>query len=594
MKKSVLVLLLAAVMMLFAVSCAEEAHEHTWDEGKVTTPATCTDPGVKTYKCACGETKTEAIPALGHDYSTEWTIDTPATCTDPGSKSHHCSRCTSKSDVTPIEALGHDYSTEWTIDTPATCTEPGSKSHHCSRCTSKSDVTPIEATGHTYSDEWSSDADNHWHAATCGHDVKSDIAAHTWGDWANTTPATVLAEGVDTKTCSVCGKTETRPVAKLALEVSTFEEFVAAFAIEREAGTPYTIKLTADIAWDQATYPGSTSNGLQTANALVVEADGLTIDLGTHSITGMVPQGLNIKGSNITIKNGSFLRDNTKFTDLTKNRYGLCVDYSTSNKAEDQKYEQNITLKDITTDAGVNLGYVKNVLIENFTVSSDTYRPLCLCGTQDVVIKNSSITKIVGGTTSDAALLVTQSGSATMDGTVSITNNVTGAAVYALSISGGSAATGASVTIADGASVTISTVSTTVKADPVYLTYGASLIVDGTLNLSTGANTNETYAKGTGVFFFTGKDSDSAGRSSVTVNGSLNITLPEGQSVIAFANNSPAYYVVKFAQGSTLTLNSDTISALTAANHCYPATNVNVITSEEDAHEKRLTFIDLR
>ena len=594
MKKVLFVLLLVAVLIGSFVSCKEEpAHEHTWDAGKITTPATCEKAGVKTYTCECGETKTEAIPALGHDYSTEWTIDTPATCTDPGSKSHHCSRCTSKSDVTPIEALGHDYSTEWTIDTPATCTDPGSKSHHCSRCTSKSDVTPIEATGHTYSDEWAFDADNHWHAATCGHDVKSDVAAHTWGDWANTTPATVLAEGEDTKTCSVCGATETRPVAKIALEVSTFEEFVAAFAIEREAGTPYTIKLTADIAWDQEQYPGSTSNGMQAANALVVEADGLTLDLGTHSITGMVPQGLNIKGSNITIKNGSFLRDDTKFTDLTNNRYGLCVDYSTSNKAAEQAYEQNITLKDITTDAGVNLGYARNVLIENFTVSSDTYRPLCLCGTQDVVIKNSSITKTAGGTTTDAALLVTQSGSATMEGTVSITNNVAGAAVYALSISGGSAATGASVTIAEGASVTIRTVADTVKADPVYMTYGTSLIVDGTLNLSAGANTSGTYTKGSGVIYFTGKDSDSAGRSSVTVNGTLNITLPGEQDVIAFGNNDTGYYVVKFAQGSTLTLNGNPISTITTA-HCAPATKVTVIDSEEGSRGNRLTFIDLR
>jgi hypothetical protein len=235
------------------------------------------------------------------------------------------------------------------------------------------------------------------------------------------------------------------------------------------------------------------------------------------------------------------------------------------------------------------------VLIENFSVSSDTYRPLCLCGTQDVVIKNSSITKTAGGTASDAALLVTQSGSASMEGTVSITNNVTGAAVYALSISGGAAATGASVTIADGANVTISTVAATAKADPVYLTFGASLIVEagGTLNLSAGANTNSTYTAGTGVFYFTGKDADSAGRSSVTVNGTLNITLPGEQNVIAFGNNDTGYSIVRFADGSTLTLNDAAIGTITTA-HCAPSTKVTVINSEGDTHGDRLTFIDLR
>lgn len=44
----------------------EAPHVHTWDEGAVTTEATCTEPGVKTFTCECGETKTEEIPALGH------------------------------------------------------------------------------------------------------------------------------------------------------------------------------------------------------------------------------------------------------------------------------------------------------------------------------------------------------------------------------------------------------------------------------------------------------------------------------------------------------------------------------------------------
>ena len=41
------------------------AKGHTWDSGKVTTPATTDTTGVKTYTCtACNATKTEAIPKL--------------------------------------------------------------------------------------------------------------------------------------------------------------------------------------------------------------------------------------------------------------------------------------------------------------------------------------------------------------------------------------------------------------------------------------------------------------------------------------------------------------------------------------------------
>ena len=39
-------------------------HVHSWDSGKVTKPATTAAAGVKTYKCSCGETKTESIPRL--------------------------------------------------------------------------------------------------------------------------------------------------------------------------------------------------------------------------------------------------------------------------------------------------------------------------------------------------------------------------------------------------------------------------------------------------------------------------------------------------------------------------------------------------
>ena len=43
--------------------------EHVWNDGVVTTPATCTVDGVKTYTCTkCGASKTEAVPAAGHNY----------------------------------------------------------------------------------------------------------------------------------------------------------------------------------------------------------------------------------------------------------------------------------------------------------------------------------------------------------------------------------------------------------------------------------------------------------------------------------------------------------------------------------------------
>ncbi len=59
----------------FAIStCA-----HNWDEGKITKEATCKEDGVKTITCkVCNETKTEVIPATGHNYEEpvfRWTDD---------------------------------------------------------------------------------------------------------------------------------------------------------------------------------------------------------------------------------------------------------------------------------------------------------------------------------------------------------------------------------------------------------------------------------------------------------------------------------------------------------------------------------------
>ena len=106
-------------------------HEHTYTEN-VTAP-TCETAGYTTYTCSCGDTyKGNDVAALGHDYSTEWTVDVPATCTEAGSKSHHCSRCDSKSDVTEITAIGHRYGN--LVVHSASCTVDGYIEITCGNC----------------------------------------------------------------------------------------------------------------------------------------------------------------------------------------------------------------------------------------------------------------------------------------------------------------------------------------------------------------------------------------------------------------------------------------------------------------------------
>ena len=109
--------------------------ENHWDDGKITTTPTCTKTGVKQYTCTiCSETKTEEIAALGHDYSSDWTIDTAAACETVGSKSHHCTRCDRKKDVTEIPASGKHTWNNGVITKPATIAKEGVKTYTCTVC----------------------------------------------------------------------------------------------------------------------------------------------------------------------------------------------------------------------------------------------------------------------------------------------------------------------------------------------------------------------------------------------------------------------------------------------------------------------------
>jgi hypothetical protein len=52
------------------------AHVHKYDTQTVTTPATCTMPGVRENLCSCGEFTTTAIPATGHTWTVKENVPT--------------------------------------------------------------------------------------------------------------------------------------------------------------------------------------------------------------------------------------------------------------------------------------------------------------------------------------------------------------------------------------------------------------------------------------------------------------------------------------------------------------------------------------
>lgn len=108
--------------------------QHSWDAGTITRQPACTTEGVKTFTCgACGETRTEAVPATGHTEVKDAAV--AATCTTAGkTEGSHCSVCNAVIKAqTTIPTIAHTEVTDPAV--AATCTEEGkTEGSHCSVC----------------------------------------------------------------------------------------------------------------------------------------------------------------------------------------------------------------------------------------------------------------------------------------------------------------------------------------------------------------------------------------------------------------------------------------------------------------------------
>ena len=158
--------------------------DHTWDNGKVTTEATCEHTGVRTYICSvCGETKEEETPKTDHTYD-DGTVTKKPTCIETGIKTYTCTVC-QKTKTEEIPAIGHQH-TEIRNKKEATCKAEGyTGDMYCKDCGEKlSDGKTIAKT-----------------------------TEHTWDAGKVTKAATCTEKGVKTYTCTVCGATKTEEIA---------------------------------------------------------------------------------------------------------------------------------------------------------------------------------------------------------------------------------------------------------------------------------------------------------------------------------------------------------------------------------------------
>ena len=193
---------------------------HSWDEGKVTKPATEAEDGVKTFTCTrCGETKTETI----HSYKA---VVTAPTCTKKGYTTHTCA-CGDSYVDTYVDALGHAWDNGKVTKEP-TETETGIKTFTCTRCgETRTETMPVIPHVHSYKDVVTAPTCTAkgytTHTCACGDsyvDTYVDALGHAWDNGKVTKEPTETETGVKTFTCTRCGETKTESIPVISVDVT--------------------------------------------------------------------------------------------------------------------------------------------------------------------------------------------------------------------------------------------------------------------------------------------------------------------------------------------------------------------------------------
>ena len=230
--------------------------DFVWDSGTVTTPATCTGKGVRTYTCtSSSHTKTEDIPALNHSFAgQEYVSDNNATCEQDGTKTAKCVRygtggCMETDTVTDTGSkLGHLFE-DYVSNNDATCEQDGTKTARCVRY----------GTGGCMATDTVTDTDSK--------------LGHLFEDYVSNNDATYARDGTKTAKCvryDQCGETHTVPDEGSRLKLPLYrvtdkDGRDIAYTAEQTGGV-----LTVTVDEDFAVLTGRLS-GLRTLKAQGVE-----------------------------------------------------------------------------------------------------------------------------------------------------------------------------------------------------------------------------------------------------------------------------------------------------------------------------------
>lgn len=311
-------------------------HDFT-GEWTVTKPAACTESGVKARKCSrCRETEKETIPATGHTEAEDAAV--AATCTTAGKTAGiHCLVCnTIIKAQEEIPATGHSFG-KWEKVKAPTCMGRGSVKRACDIC-GYIEIKDIAANGHVWNTDYTVDkqptctetGSKSIHCRNC-EEVKDskviETSGHTLGDWIIDKPATVETAGSRHKECETCGAIlEKEEIKKLELPA-------------------YKIIDGAESTWTQNT---NTDGSLvirgdgAIAKFKEVRVDGVVIDVKNYTVT---------EGSTIITLKTEYLKTlpagkhtfEIAWTDGSAATYFTVAGSTTEedNKLEDNKVEDN-------------------------------------------------------------------------------------------------------------------------------------------------------------------------------------------------------------------------------------------------------------
>ena len=241
--------------------------DFVWDSGTVTTPATCTEKGVRTYTCTgSSHTKTEDIPALNHSFDgQEYVSDNNATCEQDGTKTAKCVRygtggCMETDTVTDTGSkLGHFFEVEdYVSNNDATCEQDGTKTAKCVRY----------GTGGCMETDTVTDTDSK--------------LGHLFEDYVSNNDATYEHDGTKTAKCvryDQCGETHTIPdegsrlIAPPLYRVTAKDGRDIAYTAEQKGGV-LTVTVDEDLAVLTSSLSGMTALRAQGVEKIIFVTNG--------------------------------------------------------------------------------------------------------------------------------------------------------------------------------------------------------------------------------------------------------------------------------------------------------------------------------